>query len=348
MVAETGFEPTTSGLWASQAEGSEKSLSPTLSGLTALNWCFVFFSRLKRSVGICLFCISSLISAVIWRSLWRLETAVENRVKGRVLPTPAVASTRHSGHAATARRPRASWDGHDHRATHNVHASLRIIQRSQQQTPSTQEHSASQQTSSQHSHGQPPRMPCPVSPWERRLAHGRSSARAAKTFPIAASTPREIQAHPRFAFPLALPLSRRHHPYHKARQGSEAQHEDEDSHGKEHLPEVARGNPRVPEAQGRRDPGGELGARLGQHRLHCHGRRKARLRGHRHQVRGLRRTQGGARPEELRAHRRGIPRRGRGGGSHQHPLRHREPLSDGLREDPPAPAQERSQRREVP
>ncbi len=100
-------------------------------------------------------------------------------------------------------------------------------------------------------------MPCPVSPWERRLAHGYSSARAAKTFPIAASTPREIQAHPRFAFPLALPLSRRRHPYHKARQGGEAQHEDEDSHGKEHLREIARGNPRVPEAQGRRDPGGE-------------------------------------------------------------------------------------------
>ena len=117
-------------------------------------------------------------------------------------------------------------------------------------------------------------------------SHGRSSARAAKTFPIAASTPREIQAHPRFAFPLALPLSRRRHPYHKARQGGGAQHEDEDSHGKEHLREVARGNPRVPEAQGRRDPRGELGARLGQHRLHRHGRREARLRGHHHQVRG--------------------------------------------------------------
>ena len=40
-------------------------------------------------------------------------------------------------------------------------------------------------------------------------------------------------------------------------------------------------------------------------------------------------------------------RRVRGGGTHQHPLRHRKPAGDGLREGPPAPPQERSQRREV-
>ena len=36
-----------------------------------------------------------------------------------------------------------------------------------------------------------------------------------------------------------------------------------------------------------------------------------------------------------------------GGGSHQHPLRHREPSGDGFREGTPAPPQERPQRREV-
>ena len=40
----------------------------------------------------------------------------------------------------------------------------------------------------------------PVSPWERRLAHGRSRARAAKTFPRGTGRPRKTQAHPRFAF----------------------------------------------------------------------------------------------------------------------------------------------------
>lgn len=80
---------------------------------------------------------------------------------------------------------------------------------------------------------------------------------------------------------------------------------------------------------------------------HRHGRREARLRGHRHQVRGLRHTQGRARPEALRAHRSGLPRRVRGGGPHQHPLRHREPPGDGFREGLPAPPQERPQRQEI-
>lgn len=35
-------------------------------------------------------------------------------------------------------------------------------------------------------------------------------------------TPWKTQAHPRFAFSLTLPLSRRHHPHHKARQRGRA------------------------------------------------------------------------------------------------------------------------------
>lgn len=56
----------------------------------------------------------------------------------------------------------------------------------------------------------------------------------------------------------------------------------------------------------------------------------ARLRGRRHQVRRLRHAPGEARPGALRAHRGGVPRRGLGGGPHQHPLRHREPAGDEL------------------
>lgn len=60
---------------------------------------------------------------------------------------------------------------------------------------------------------------------------------------------------------------------------------------------------------------------------------------------GLRHAQGGTRLGTLRAHRGDIPRRVRDGGPHQHPLRHREPCGDELQEGPPAPPQERPQRR---
>ena len=38
--------------------------------------------------------------------------------------------------------------------------------------------------------------------------------------------------HPRFALPLALPLSRKHRPHHKAHQRGGPQHEEADNHGK--------------------------------------------------------------------------------------------------------------------
>lgn len=55
-------------------------------------------------------------------------------------------------------------------------------------------------TSSPHSHGQPPRTPHPASPWERRLANGRSSARAAKTFPTGTGHPLENSGASAFRF----------------------------------------------------------------------------------------------------------------------------------------------------
>lgn len=59
---------------------------------------------------------------------------------------------------------------------------------------------ASPQAASPHSHGQPPRTPHPVSPWERRLAHGRSSARAAKTFTTGTGRPSENSGASAFRF----------------------------------------------------------------------------------------------------------------------------------------------------
>ena len=123
---------------------------------------------------------------------------------------------------------------------------------------SAQVHSNSQQTSSPHSHGRPPRTP------PSRLALGaktlpRSLARKGReNFPERHRAPLGKLGRIRVSLlPLALPLSRRRHPHHKARQGGGPQHEEADSHGKEHRREVARGNPRVPEAQGRRGPGGD-------------------------------------------------------------------------------------------
>ena len=198
------------------------------------------------------------------------------------------------------------------------------------------------------SHGQPPRTPHPVSPWERRLDHGCSSARAAKTFtpgtgrPSENSGPSALRFLPNAAAFLQAPSAPQGAP-----RGGGPQHEKADSHGKEHRQKIVRGHRRAPEPQGHRGPGGELGARLGQYRLHLHRRREVRLSGHHHQMRGLQHTQGGARPEALRTHRGSLPRRVRGGGLRQHPLRHRESAGDGLGEGAPAPPQEHPQRREM-
>ena len=90
------------------------------------------------------------------------------------------------------------------------HPRKRVVARRSRRQPASVRHlhHTSQRTgtqhlaaaSSPHSHGQPPRArPHPVSPWERRLAHGRFRARAAKTFPNAAGALRKTRAHPRFA-----------------------------------------------------------------------------------------------------------------------------------------------------
>ena len=86
-----------------------------------------------------------------------------------------------------------------------------VARRSRQQPASVRHlHHTSQRTgtqhlaaaSSPHSHGQPPRArPHPVPPWERRPAHRRFRARAAKTFSDRRKAPfGKLKAHPRFAF----------------------------------------------------------------------------------------------------------------------------------------------------
>lgn len=110
--------------------------------------------------------------------------------------------------------------------------------------------------------------PCPVSLWERRLAHGRSSARGAKTFPTGTGRPSENSGASAFRFtpctaacPQA-PFAPQGAPGGRAGAGARKA----DGHGKGHRREVARGNQRVLEAQGHRGPGGGLGAWLGRGR----------------------------------------------------------------------------------
>ena len=119
------------------------------------------------------------------------------------------ASTHPNGHSTTARSTRA-LHGHGHRTLHSIHASTRHPTQPTAaskriapppRTPVT--HPVTQcleATSPSHSHGQPPRKPHPVSPWERRLAHGRSRARAAKTFPTGTRRPSENSGASAFRF----------------------------------------------------------------------------------------------------------------------------------------------------
>ena len=122
--------------------------------------------------------------------------------------------------------------GHGHRTSRGIQTSIPSPSEaaSSQPThrtstsacPSNQARNSSQQIPSPHPHGQPPRTLHPVSPWEQRLAHGRLRAKAAKTFPTGTGRPSENSGASAFRFPLALPLSRRRHPHHKARQGGRA------------------------------------------------------------------------------------------------------------------------------
>ena len=110
------------------------------------------------------------------------------------------ASMHRSGQTTTHEAPRAPH-GHDNRTPHGIHESARSPSEATSSRPAhrasaghapvLQARSASQQTPSPHSHGLPPRTPHPVSPWERRLAHGRLRARAAKTFPTGTGRPSE-------------------------------------------------------------------------------------------------------------------------------------------------------------
>ena len=121
----------------------------------------------------------------------------------------AEASTHRSGQTATHEAPRAPH-GHDHRTSRGIHES----------TPSP-----SEADSSQPAHNSSARRPVapryatprskphrriptgglrarahPVSPRERRLDHGRSSARAAKTFPMGTGCPSENSGASAFRF----------------------------------------------------------------------------------------------------------------------------------------------------
>lgn len=85
------------------------------------------------------------------------------------------------------------------------------------------------------SHGQPPRTPHPVSPWERRLDHGRSSARAAKTFTPGTGRPSENSGPSALRFPPnAAAFPQAPSAPQGAPRGGGPQHEKADSHGKEH------------------------------------------------------------------------------------------------------------------
>lgn len=129
------------------------------------------------------------------------------------------ASTHRSGHAATARSTRdTSWAWPPRTARRpDEHSAAR------RSRPQPASETAPPPRDPAHGHATPRGKPHPASPWERRLVHGRSRARAAKTFPRGTGgTLRKTQAHPRFAFSLALPLSRRSHPPRKARKGGRA------------------------------------------------------------------------------------------------------------------------------
>lgn len=133
--------------------------------------------------------------------------------------TNAEASTRHGRHATTSRSaPGASraWPPRTARRPDEHSAARRS-------RPQPASETAPPPRDPAHGHATPRGKPHPASPWERRLVHGRSRARAAKTFPRGTGgTLRKTQAHPRFAFSLALPLSRRSHPPRKARKGGRA------------------------------------------------------------------------------------------------------------------------------
>lgn len=118
------------------------------------------------------------------------------------------ASMHRSGQTTTHEAPRAPH-GHDNRTPHGIHESARSPSEAASSQPciasppdapvqpDTQRLAA---TTSPQSHGQPPRTPHPASPWERRLAHGRSRARGAKTFPRGTRRPSENSGASAFRF----------------------------------------------------------------------------------------------------------------------------------------------------
>ena len=118
------------------------------------------------------------------------------------------ASMHRSGQTTTHEAPRAPH-GHDNRTPHGIHESARSPSEAASSQPciasppdapvqpDTQRLAA---TASPQSHGQPPRTPHPASPWERRLAHGRSRARGAKTFPRGTRRPSENSGASAFRF----------------------------------------------------------------------------------------------------------------------------------------------------
>ncbi len=179
--------------------------------------------------------------------------------------------------------------GHGHRTSHGIQTSIPSPGEAASSRP-THRSPARRPSNAQPRHATPrgnpiaafPRAASASTPTPSRLG-GKDSPTVAcaqgprKLFRRAQGAPRKTQARPRFASSLAPSLSRRRHPHHKARQGGGPRREEADSHGKEHRREVARGDPRVPGAQGRRGPGGGLGARPGRHRLHRHERRGVRL-----------------------------------------------------------------------
>lgn len=192
------------------------------------------------------------------------------------MPWRALTSTRLAGTPRWHEAPRAPH-GHGHRASRNAqrlsrrHREADTEPRNRRPTRTSRLHrthpSAQARKPRSDRIGALPRaasasIPHLASPWERRLAHGRLRARAAKTFPRGTERPSENSSTSTSRFdPLhcrfpagAIRTTRR-------AKGNGHQHKEADSHGKEHRREVARGNPRIPEAQGHRGAGGELDAR---------------------------------------------------------------------------------------
>ena len=97
---------------------------------------------------------------------------------------------------------------------------------------------------------------------------GMATARCTEPRQAPRRTARPAAASQRAAPPPDGPVT----PRHTAPRSKTHRHIPTDGHGKGHRREAARGNQRVLEAQGHRGPGGGLGARIGQHRLHRHGR----------------------------------------------------------------------------